>query len=245
MSDNSSIEWTDATWNPVRGCTKISPGCKHCYAATFAERFRGVPGHPYEQGFDLRLVPEKLDEPLRWKRPRRVFVNSMSDLFQEDVPLEYIERVVDVMARADWHIFQVLTKRSERMRDLLQGPLRSVAALPHIWWGVSVEDRKYGLPRVEHLRQTPAKVRFLSVEPLLEELGPFDLSRIGWVIVGGESGPRARPMEREWVISILKQCELARVPFFFKQWGGVRKKKNGRMLNNTTYDEMPAVAPSA
>jgi len=241
MSDNSTIEWTDATWNPVRGCSKISPGCKHCYASTFAERFRGVPGHPYEQGFDLRLVHSKLLEPLRWSRPRRIFVNSMSDLFHEDVPTEYIESVVDVMRRADWHIFQVLTKRSTRMRDLLNGPLRDVARLPHIWWGVSVEDRKYGLPRVNHLREASAGIRFLSVEPLLEDLGQFDLSDIGWVIVGGESGPGARPMEEAWVLSVLKQCENARVPFFFKQWGGVRKKKRGRTLNSTTYDSMPNV----
>src|SRR5689334_929670 len=176
MSDRSKIEWTNATWNPVRGCTKISPGCKHCYAATFAERFRGVRGHPYEQGFDLRLVPEKLDEPLRWRRPRRIFVNSMSDLFHEDIPTEYIEAVAEVMRRADWHTFQVLTKRASRMRDLLDGPLRAAAALPHIWWGVSVEDRKYGLPRIDYLRKAEAAVRFLSIEPLLEDLGDFNLS---------------------------------------------------------------------
>jgi protein gp37 len=245
MSDHSRIEWTDATWNPVRGCTKISPGCKHCYAATFAERFRGVPGHPYEQGFDLRLVHDKLEEPLRWKQPRRIFVNSMSDLFHEDVPAKYIEEVADVMCRADWHVFQVLTKRSLRMRDLLCGPLRCAAALPHIWWGVSVEDRKYGLPRVDHLGQANAKVRFLSIEPLLEDLGDLDLSGIDWVIVGGESGPGARPMEKAWVLSILEQCEVARVPFFFKQWGGVRKKKTGRTLNNTTYDSMPDVVSAS
>ena len=241
MSDQSKIEWTDATWNPVRGCTKISPGCKNCYAETFAERFRGVPGHPYEYGFDLRLVPDKLEDPLHWRRSRRIFVNSMSDLFHERVPTTYVERVADVMLRGDWHLFQVLTKRSQRMRDLLTGPLSAAAARPHIWWGVSVEDRKHGLPRIDHLRQAPAKVRFLSIEPLLEDLGEFDLSKIDWVIVGGESGPHARPMRREWVLSILVQCEAARVPFFFKQWGGVRKKKNGRILNDTTYDSMPDV----
>src|SRR5437867_448064 len=243
MSDNSSIEWTDATWNPVRGCTKISPGCKHCYAATFAERFRGVPGHPYEQGFDLRLVPEKLEEPLRWSRPRNIFVNSMSDLFHEGISDNYIASVANVMLRADWHVYQVLTKRSERMCRLLATELRQHASLSHIWWGVSVEDRKYGLPRIEHLRSSPAIVRFLSIEPLLEDLGFIDLSGISWVIVGGESGPGARPMKREWVTSILAQCEDAAVPFFFKQWGGVRKKKAGRQLNGRTYDAMPQAAP--
>jgi protein gp37 len=239
MAEKSSIEWTDATWNPVRGCTKISPGCKHCYAETFAERFRGVPGHPYEQGFDLKLVPEKLAEPLRWSSSKTVFVNSMSDLFHERVDDEYIEQVVRVMERANWHTYQVLTKRSERLRDLLSTKLSFAAKLKHIWWGVSVEDRKYGLPRIEHLRQAPVAVRFLSVEPLLEDLGSFDLCGIHWVIVGGESGAGARPMEEEWVMNIRKQCRLARVPFFFKQWGGVHKSKNGRTLGGRTYDEMP------
>jgi len=241
MSDKSAIEWTDATWNPVRGCMKVSPGCKNCYAATFAERFRGVPGHPYEQGFDLRLVPEKLDAPLRWSIGRNIFVNSMSDLFQVEVPSDYVMEVADVMRRADWHVFQILTKRSERMRDMLSGELRELGSLPHIWWGVSVEDRKYGIPRIDHLRETPAAVRFLSIEPLLEDLGEIDLAGISWVIVGGESGPGARPMKREWVTSILDQCEAERVPFFFKQWGGVRKKKAGRELNGRTYDYMPLV----
>jgi protein gp37 len=242
MSDGSTIEWTDATWNPVRGCTKISPGCKHCYAATFAERFRGVAGHPYEQGFDLRLVPEKLSEPLQWKRSRQIFVNSMSDLFHEFVPDDYIDAVSQTMSRANWHVFQVLTKRSARMRDLLQTRLRYFAELSHIWWGVSVEDKKFGLPRIEDLRQSPAKVRFLSIEPLLEDLGDIDLSGISWVIVGGESGPGARQMRSEWVVSVLEQCERARVPFFFKQWGGIRKKSAGRLLNGRTYDEMPAAS---
>jgi protein gp37 len=245
MSLNSHIEWTDATWNPVRGCTKISPGCKHCYAETFAERFRGVKGHPYEQGFDLRLVPEKLTEPFTWRSPKLVFVNSMSDLFQAGVPDEYTEAVSRVMAAADWHTYQVLTKRAQRLRNLLNGKLRFAAGKENIWWGVSVEDRKYGLPRVDHLRQAPAKVRFLSIEPLLEDLGEIELSGITWVIVGGESGPGARPMKREWVISIHRQCRLQGVPFFFKQWGGVRKKQNGRLLDGRTYDEYPrrAVAP--
>jgi protein gp37 len=239
MSLNSHIEWTDATWNPVRGCTKISPGCKHCYAETFAERFRGVKGHPYEQGFDLRLVPEKLTEPFAWRSPKLVFVNSMSDLFQPGVPDEYTEAVSRVMATADWHTYQVLTKRSERLRDLLRGKLRFAAEKENIWWGVSVEDRKYGLPRVDDLRRAPAKVRFLSIEPLLEDIGEIDLSGITWVIVGGESGPGARPMKREWVVSIRKQCRMQNVPFFFKQWGGVRKAKNGRLLEGRTYDEYP------
>lgn len=242
MSEYSPIEWTDATWNPVRGCVKISPGCKHCYAETFAERFRGVKGHPYEQGFDLRLVPEKLTEPFSWRSPKLVFVNSMSDLFQDGVPDPYVEAVSQVMATANWHTYQVLTKRSERLRDLLGERLQFAAAQENIWWGVSVEDRKYGLPRVDHLRQAPAKVRFLSIEPLLEDLGEINLSGITWVIVGGESGPGARPMKREWVVSIRRQCREQRVPFFFKQWGGVRKARNGRLLDGRTYDEYPVRA---
>lgn len=239
MSENSSIEWTDATWNPVRGCTKISPGCKHCYAETFAERFRGVPGHPYEQGFDLRLVPEKLPEPLKWATPKTVFVNSMSDLFHEAVPDSYIEQVVRVMEMADWHTYQVLTKRADRLRDMLCGPLASESVLSHIWWGVSVENRKHGLPRVDRLRAAPAAVRFLSIEPLLEDLGKIDLAGIDWVIVGGESGWGARPMDPSWVISIRDQCEADDVLFFFKQWGGAQKSKHGRHLNERTYDDMP------
>ena len=239
MSLNSHIEWTDATWNPVRGCTKISPGCKHCYAQTFAERFRGVKGHPYEQGFDLRLVPEKLTEPFSWRTPKLVFVNSMSDLFQPGVPDPYIEAVCDVMAAANWHTYQVLTKRAEKLGQLLKSKLRQAAVQRHIWWGVSVEDRKYGLPRIEYLQSSPAAVRFLSIEPLLEDLGEFDLTGISWVIVGGESGPGARPMRKEWVLSIREQCKAARVPFFFKQWGGTRKALTGRKLEGRTYDEYP------
>jgi protein gp37 len=240
MSGHSSIEWTDATWNPVRGCTKISPGCAHCYAETFAERFRGVPGHPYEQGFNLRLVPDKLADPLRWARPKMIFVNSMSDLFHEGVPDDYIVRVARVMQMANWHTYQVLTKRSARLRDLLRTDLRFAAELPYIWWGVSVENRQHGLPRIEHLRGTSADVRFLSIEPLLEDLGTIQLDGISWVIVGGESGAGARVMEEKWVLSIRDQCRLAQVPFFFKQWGGVRKRQNGRMLDGRTYDEFPA-----
>jgi protein gp37 len=239
MAEKSSIEWTDATWNPVRGCTKISPGCKHCYAETFAERFRGVKGHPFEQGFDLRLIPEKLDAPLLWRKPLRIFVNSMSDLFHEQVPDDYIADVANVMAQANWHTYQVLTKRSARMADLLRTRLNFAAELPHIWWGVSVENQSYGLPRIDDLRTAPARTRFLSIEPLLEDLGLMNLSGIHWVIVGGESGPGARPMDRKWVVSIRKQCRENRVPFFFKQWGGPRKSLTGRLLDGRTYDEMP------
>jgi protein gp37 len=224
---------------PVRGCTKISPGCKHCYAETLAERFRGVKGHPYEQGFDLKLVPAKLTEPLTWRSPKLVFVNSMSDLFQDGVPDDYIEAVCRVMVKAKWHTFQVLTKRSERLKQLLSGPLRFAAEQLHIWWGVSVEDRKYGLPRIVDLQRTPASVRFLSIEPLLEDLGEINLEGIHWVIVGGESGNGARPMEKDWVLSIRDQCARAHIPFFFKQWGGVRKSKAGRELDGQTYDGLP------
>ena len=239
MSSSSDIEWTDATWNPVRGCTKVSPGCKHCYAETFSERFRGVAGHPFEHGFDLRLVPHKIAEPLRWRTPRTIFVNSMSDLFHERVPDGYIEAVATVMESANWHTFQVLTKRSERMSELLTGSLNRFAKLKHVWWGVSVEDRKYGLPRIEHLRTAPAAVRFLSVEPLLGDLGPLNLEGIHWVIVGGESGHGARPMDPAWVRSIQAQCKRASVPFFFKQWGGVMKSRAGRELDGQTWDAMP------
>ena len=239
MSDRSAIEWTDATWNPVRGCTRISPGCKHCYAETFAERFRGVPGHPFEHGFDLRLVPEKLPQPLHWRSPRKIFVNSMSDLFHDDIPTDYIVEVGRVMALANWHTYQVLTKRAARMQKLLKGKLRFAAEQPHIWWGVSVENRKHGLPRVDLLRDMPAQVRFLSIEPLLEHLGPLNLKGINWVIVGGESGPGARPMAADWVRDIRAQCRRAKVAFFFKQWGGVRKSEAGRALDGQTYDEFP------
>lgn len=250
MAEHSTIEWTDATWNPVRGCSKVSPGCKHCYAEVFAERFRGVPGHPYEQGFDLRLVPEKLAEPLRWQTPKMIFVNSMSDLFHEGVPDEYIEAVAKVMVRANWHTYQILTKRSTRMAELLRGRLKFAAETKHIWWGVSVENKQYGLPRLRDLQESPAAVRFLSIEPLLEGLGRMNLRGIHWVIVGGESGHGARPLEREWVIEIRDQCKKANVPFFFKQWGGVRKKRAGRELDGRTYNGFPTrmsnpVSPSA
>jgi protein gp37 len=217
----------------------------NCYAETFAERFRGVPGHPFEQGFDLRLVPEKLAEPLRWRTPKMIFVNSMSDLFHEQVPDEYIVNVARVMRLANWHTYQVLTKRSVRMRDLLKGKLQFVSAQSNIWWGVSVENKKHGLTRLEHLREASAKVRFLSIEPLLEDLGALNLKGINWVIVGGESGPGAIPIKKSWVLSIRDQCNRERVPFFFKQWGGVRKSETGRALNGKTYNEFPArsIAP--
>ncbi|MHB1856144.1 MAG: DUF5131 family protein [Acidobacteriaceae bacterium] len=239
MSLLTKIEWTDATWNPVRGCSKISPGCKHCYAERFAERFRGVPGHPFEQGFDLRLVPDKLAEPLRWSEPRMIFVNSMSDLFHRRVPQDYILKVASTMRLARWHTYQVLTKRSGRLKNLLCGPMQDAAAEAHIWWGVSVENRKHGFPRIADLQAAPAAVRFLSVEPLIEDLGPLPLDGISWVIVGGESGPGARPMEVAWVLSIQEQCEDAGIPFFFKQWGGVRKKIHGRTLLGKTHDSYP------
>ena len=245
MSLGSKIEWTDATWNPVRGCTKVSAGCKHCYAETFAERFRDVPGHPFEFGFDLRLVPEKLAEPLKWKEPRRIFVNSMSDLFHESIPDDYIAQVCSSMMNAPWHTYQVLTKRADRMASLLRGILQPAASAPHIWWGVSVENQVHGLPRIDALRSARAQVTFLSVEPLLEDLGPINLRGINWVIVGGESGHGARPMEAEWVRSIRAQCNEAEVPFFFKQWGGVRKHQTGRTLDGYTYNEFPAIPKSA
>lgn len=239
MSDHSAIEWTDATWNPVRGCSKVSDGCKYCYAEVFSERWRGVPGHPYEQGFDLRLIHEKLDEPFSWRRPRRVFVNSMSDLFQPGVPIKFIKEVFKTMRTADWHTYQILTKRHERMQEVVCKHLKWVADASHIWLGVSVENRKQGLPRIDALRETPAAIRFLSIEPLLEDLGRINLEGIHWVIVGGESGSHARPMEEAWVLAILNQCKSAGVPFFFKQWGGAHKKLAGRLLGNRTFDEYP------
>ena len=246
MSDNSAIEWTEATWNPVTGCSEVSPGCAHCYAKTFAERFRGVPGHPYEVGFDLTLRPERLQQPLAWKTPRLIFVNSMSDLFHEDVPLEFIAQVFEVMEEASHHTFQVLTKRAERLEAV-------ASQLPwpeNIWMGVSVENQRW-TSRIEALRQTPARVKFLSCEPLL---GPLDLTLfdIDWVIVGGESGPGARPMQLDWARSIRDQCLTSEVPFFFKQWGafdaeGVRrgKKRSGRRLDGQIWDGLPKVGMRA
>jgi len=242
VSEHSKIEWTEATWNPVRGCTKISPGCKHCYAETFAERFRGVPGHPYEQGFDLRLVPEKLLEPLAWPSRKTVFVNSMSDLFHESVPDFYIRCVADVMLHTPWHTYQVLTKRASRLASMLRGSLADASCASHIWWGVSVEDQQYGIPRLDALRSAPAVTRFLSVEPLLEDLGDVDLAGIDWVIVGGESGAGARAMQPQWVHSILRACRKSGARFFFKQWGGIQKSKQGRELDGRTFDEMPMLS---
>ena len=239
MSASSKIEWTDATWNPVRGCTKISPGCKHCYAETFAERFRGVKGHPFEFGFDIRLVPQKLGDPIQWSAPRRIFVNSMSDLFHPTVSDDYIDSVCRVMLAANWHTYQILTKRAERMSDLLQTKLRKAADAAHIWWGVSVEDKTHGLPRIDQLRRAEPAVAFLSIEPLLEDLATFSLKGIHWVIVGGESGHGARPVRASWIRSIRAQCRAHNVPFFFKQWGGVRKSETGRELDGRTYNEFP------
>jgi protein gp37 len=248
MSEKSSIEWTDSTWNPVTGCTKVSPGCKHCYAETFAERFRGVAGHPYEQGFDLRIWPDRFDLPLRWKTPRTIFVNSMSDLFHRDVPDAVVETIFETMRRAAWHTFQVLTKRPDRMRAFVETRARRKLApavvQPNTWLGTSVESQDY-VHRAATIRDLPASIRFLSCEPLL---GPLDLrdvldpeAGINWVIVGGESGHGARPMEKEWVLSIRSQCAEAGVPFFFKQWGGRNKKRAGRELEGRTWDEMPAM----
>ena len=246
MSSVSAIEWTDATWNPVTGCTKVSPGCAHCYAETFAERFRGVPGHPYEQGFDLKLWPARLELPLQWKRPRMIFVNSMSDLFHADVPDEYVREVFDVMRRADWHTFQVLTKRPERTVEL-----SSTLPWPdNVWMGTSVENQRF-TTRITELRKSAARVKFLSCEPLLGPLR-LDLADIDWVIVGGESGHRARPMRLDWATTVRDQCADAGVPFFFKQWGahdeqGVRvgKTRAGRVLDGRTWDDMPARADRA
>jgi protein gp37 len=234
MAQKSAIEWTHSTWNPVRGCTKVSPGCKHCYAEAFAERWRGVKGHPYEQGFDLRLVPESLEAPLGWKRPRTIFVNSMSDLFHEEIPLDYIQRVFDVMVRADWHTFQILTKRSERLREL-------APQLPwprNVWQGVTVESQSY-VHRIRDLQAVPAAVRFLSLEPLLSAIPTLPLDGIHWVIVGGESGHRPRPMKAEWAREIRDHCLRHGVPFFFKQWGGRAPKRAGRLLDGRTWDDMP------
>ncbi len=234
MSDRSTIEWTASTWNPVRGCTKVSPGCKNCYAERFAERFRGVKGHPYEQGFDMRLVPDALDLPLRWKKPRRVFVNSMSDLFHEDVPDDFLDQAFSVMARAKRHTFQVLTKRAERMRRYMDGCARGadevggVFPWRNVWLGVSVEDRR-SRARIGELERTPAALRFVSFEPLLENLGDLQLdgAGIGWAIVGGESGPGARPMKIPWAADIVAQCKAASVPVFVKQIGAVAARECG------------------
>jgi len=237
MGAHSSIEWTESTWNPVTGCTKVSPGCAHCYAERIALRLQAM-GHPnYVNGFKVTIHEHMLALPLRWKKPQMIFVNSMSDLFHEDVPLEFIQKVFDVMRRASWHIFQVLTKRSQRLLEL--NP--EIDWPPNVWMGVSVENQDY-IFRIEHLRQTNAHLKFLSLEPLLGPLPNLDLRGIDWVIVGGESGPGARPIKEEWVIDIRDQCRAANIPFFFKQWGGVRKKRAGRVLQGRTWDEMPRQA---
>ncbi len=248
MSLQSTIEWTDATWNPVTGCTEVSAGCDHCYARTFAERWRGTPGHPYEQGFDLRLWPQRLAYPLRWKKPRRIFTNSMSDLFHRDVPDDFILAVFAVMARADWHIFQVLTKRPSRLARLvprISERLHAASGWPaHIWLGVSVETIQYAW-RVERLRHVPAAVRFISAEPLLGSLHALDLADIDWLIAGGESGPGHRPCDPAWIRELRDACVLSGVAFFFKQWGGRSPKSGGRELDGRTWDEFPALAPAA
>jgi protein gp37 len=238
VADRSAIEWTDATWNPVTGCTKVSPGCAHCYAETFAERFRGVPGHPYEFGFDLRLRPERLTIPLLWRTPRRIFVNSMSDLFHEAVPLDFIEDVFAVMEAASWHQFQVLTKRHERLAELaprLPWP-------PNVWVGVSIENDRW-VRRADALRTVPAAVRFISAEPLLGPLPSLDLAGIDWLIAGGESGPRHRPPKAEWFRDLRDRCRAEGVAFFFKQWGGRHPKAGGRLLDGLTHDEYPVPKP--
>jgi protein gp37 len=238
MAEKSSIEWTDATWNPVTGCTKISAGCDFCYAERFSERFRGTPGHPFENGFDLTLRPERLEQPLGWRKPRMIFVNSMSDLFHKDVPKAFIGRVFGTMEKAHWHTFQVLTKRSSLMRNFLRSRYGCSIGPANIWFGVSVEDGTK-LSRVRHLRESPAGVRFLSIEPLIGPIGKLDLDGIDWVIVGGESGPKARPLEAEWVRSVRDQCTRARVAFFFKQWGGLRPKAGGRELDGREWSDFP------
>lgn len=240
MSVISKIEWTDSTWNPVRGCSSVSPGCQNCYARTFAERFRGVENHPFQNGFDLMLIPEKLKEPLKWKKSKRIFVNSMSDLFHEDIPDEYIEQCFNTMVEAYWHTFQIVTKRAERMAKLMNTKLAKYKSANNIWYGVTVENIKHGVPRIKHLQSINFCNKFLSIEPLLEDIGTLNLHNIDWVIVGGESGPRSRTMKQEWVVAIREQCQKYDIPFFFKQWGGFNKKVNGRRLEGKFYDDFPS-----
>lgn len=240
MADRSTIEWTEATWNPVTGCSKVSPGCAHCYAERFAERWRGTPGHPYEQGFDLRLWPQRLELPLHWRRPRLIFTNSMSDLFHEDVPLDFVEQVFAVMAKAHWHTFQVLTKRHERLAEL--APL--LPWPPNVWMGVSIENKRW-VRRADYLRQVPAAVRFISAEPLLGPLVGLELDGIDWVIAGGESGPGHRPVREDWLVDVRDRCLVAGVPYFFKQWGGPRPKSGGRLLEGKEWSQMPELALAA
>ena len=236
MAARSSIEWTESTWNPMTGCTKISPGCKHCYAERMALRLQAMGQPNYVNGFKLAVHEHMLELPLTWKKPQMIFVNSMSDLFHEEAPLEFVQMVFDTMRRASWHTFQVLTKRSRRLLEIN----REIDWPVNVWMGVSVENQKYTF-RIEHLRQTNAHVKFLSLEPLLGPLPDLDLRGIDWVIVGGESGPGARPMAEEWVIDIRDQCLAARAPFFFKQWGGIRKRRTGRVLGGRTWDQVPVL----
>ena len=238
MGQISKIEWTNATWNPITGCTKIGPGCDNCYAERFAERWRGIKGHPYEQGFDLRFWPSRLGLPASWKKPRMVFVNSMSDLFHKKVDRGYIDKIFDVMEVTNWHIYQVLTKRSTLMRDYIFKRYSYSKVPSHIWLGVSVEDmvRK---SRIEHLRQINSEARFISFEPLLGSIGEVDLTGIAWAIVGGESGPNARPMALSWATELRDQCEEAGVAFFFKQWGGATPKSGGRLLEGEEWNGFP------
>lgn len=237
MAAKSLIEWTETTWNPVTGCTKISLGCENCYAERMAKRLHAMNQPNYSEGFKLTIHQHSLELPLKWKKPKNIFVNSMSDLFHREVPDDFILKAFDVMEKADWHCFQILTKRSERLLKLDS----QIKWPPNVWMGVSVESERY-LFRVDHLRETKAKIKFLSLEPLLAPLANINLKGIDWVIVGGESGPRARPMEPAWVIEIRNQCQKFRVPFFFKQWGGFNKKKAGRRLDGRTWDEMPSGA---
>ncbi len=240
MADKSAIEWTEATWNPTTGCTKISLGCKNCYAERLALRLQAMGNPKYANGFQLTLHEDALDLPLRWKKPRKIFVNSMSDLFHEEIPLDFIQRVFQTMQQAHWHIFQILTKRAERMAELAP----QLPWPPNVWMGVTVEEQRY-THRIDLLRTVPAAVRFLSLEPLLGPLPNLNLNGIHWVIVGGESGPGARPMKPEWVTDIRDQCQDAGVAFFFKQWGGVHKKRAGRLLEGRTWDDIPTPKTSA
>ncbi len=235
MAINSSIEWTESTWNPVTGCTKISPGCKHCYAERMARRLQGMGQSNYVNGFELALHEKVLELPLMWKKPQTIFVNSMSDLFHKNVPTKFIQRVFHIMEQAHWHRFQILTKRSDRLLEL--NP--KLAWNCNIWMGVSVENQEYTF-RIDHLRKTGAKIKFISFEPLLGPVNGLNLRGIDWAIVGGESGQQARPMDASWAVSIRNRCQSAKVPFFFKQWGGLNRKKSGRRLEGRTWDEVPA-----
>lgn len=239
MAQRSNIEWTDYSWNPVTGCSKVSEGCRHCYAERMAKRLKAMGNARYADGFNVTLQDDLVDLPRRLRKPRIIFVNSMSDLFHDAILDEHIGKIAKVMSDVRRHTYQVLTKRSVRMKDLLNGDLRDCAACKHIWWGVSAENREYGLPRMDVLRETNCQNRFVSIEPLLSDIGKLNLDGIHWVIVGGESGPKARPMKQEWVVSIRDQCKQANVPFFFKQWGGVHKKQTGRLLDGVEWNERP------